>query len=94
MAIEFEWDEAKALSNLEKHGIAFAGAVRVFFDPRRIEFKDARRDYGEERFRTIGCVEGVLVLVVYTLRGGNIRVISARRATRLERSLYGQNPPV
>ncbi|MSO94135.1 MAG: BrnT family toxin [Rhodospirillales bacterium] len=92
--MEFEWDDAKALSNLAKHGIAFAGALKVFFDPRRIEFKDTRRDYGEERFQAIGNVEGVLVQVVYALRGENVRIISARRATRLERSLYGQNSAI
>ena len=59
--MQFEWNEAKAQSNLAKHGIAFEGALKVFFDPRRFESKDIRKDYGEVRFRTVGSVAGVLL---------------------------------
>lgn len=65
-------------------------AVRVFLDPGRIEVYDDREDYGEDRWITIGAVESLLLVVVYTVRGGDeIRLISARKANAQEAEAYG-----
>ncbi len=85
--MQFEWDEEKAAANLKKHGIDFRDAALVFNDPYRIELYDAAHSFEEDRYNTIGMVEDVL-FVVYTERDVNIRIISARIATRQERRLY------
>jgi uncharacterized protein len=82
-----EWDEAKRLANITKHGIDFVAAVKVF-DGSFIETEDRRRDYGEQRYQTFGEVGGRLIQVVYTLRSDRRRIISARRARRNERRAY------
>ena len=82
-----EWDSRKAAANLEKHGIDFADAVAVFLDELAVTIPDDRAD--EERFITLGTdALGRLLVLVYTWRGENIRLISARRATRRERRQY------
>lgn len=95
-SIWFEWDERKSLSNQRKHGIGFEAASRVFLDPLFISIKD-RIQNGEERWRTYGEVDDVLLLMVaHTVREETgrgetievIRMISARRATRKERQRY------
>ncbi len=88
--MEYQWDPEKAASNLEKHGVDFADAVGVFEDEWALTIKDEVVE-GEQRFATLGTdfLERVLV-VVYTHRGGEIRLISARRATRKERRTYEQ----
>lgn len=91
--MQFEWDEAKDLTNQHKHGINFELASLVFFDPLRIERYDGRENYGEDRWITIGLVEPALLYVVYTLRGDDdeiIRLISARKANAQERRSYYQ----
>lgn len=91
--MQFEWDEAKDLSNQHKHGINFELASLVFFDPLRIERYDGREGYGEDRWITIGLIEPALLYVVYTLRGEDdqiIRLISARKANAQERNTYYQ----
>jgi uncharacterized DUF497 family protein len=90
--MDFEWDEAKNRRNLAKHGISFEEAARVLAVPRLREVDD-RRTYGETRFRAYGMVEGRLLCVVYTLRGDRVRIISARRASRVERRTYRQAQP-
>lgn len=85
------WDKNKNLSNQRKHGVSFELAARVFLDPDRIEMYDDRKDYGEDRWITIGAAESALLVVVYTLRdaGGEIiRLISARKANGQERETY------
>jgi len=84
---DFEWDEAKRLSNILKHGIDFADAIEVFTND-FTEEEDRRRDYGEPRFTTTGEAGGRLLRVAYTWRGGRCRIISARRARRDERRAY------
>lgn len=86
--MELEWDERKRRSNLTKHGVDFADAVQVFADRRAIVVPDARRDYGELRFRAIGSVAGFVLAVVFTDRAERRRIISARRASRRERQAY------
>jgi len=83
----YQWDNDKATANLRKHGIDFADAVSVFSDELAITIPDERFD--EERFITVGMDAFSRVLVVvYTWRGNEIRLISARKATRPERKQY------
>lgn len=74
------WDPAKNRSNQRKHGISFEDAKAVFQDPDRIDDFDDR-EYDEERWIVIGLVSSVIIHVIYTIRGGGIRLISARKAT-------------
>lgn len=69
--------------------MSFEAAARVFDGP-TIQALDAREDYGEERFIAIGAVDNRAVVVTYTLRGKNVRLISARKATRPEAEEYYQ----
>jgi uncharacterized DUF497 family protein len=85
--LTFEWDEDKNKINLEKHGIDFETAILVFNDMQRIEIFDLEHSVEEDRYNTIGMVYDVL-FVVYTERKDNIRLISARLATKTERSIY------
>lgn len=92
--ISFEWDTAKAASNLEKHKVSFEFAATVFRDPSRVVKFDREKD-GELRWHVIGRVAGnLLLLVAFTLRDDGksrtIRIISARAANRRERQLYGE----
>lgn len=86
----FEWDEEKEKANIRKHGIDFATAARVFNDENRIDLYDEGHSEGEDRFITIGLINGTayVVFVVYTERGEAIRLISARKATSSERRMY------
>lgn len=86
----FEWDDNKERINIEKHGIDFSTAARVFQDERRLEFFDEFHSESEERYITIGQINGVtlIIMVVYTERKEAIRLISARKATKQERRLY------
>jgi uncharacterized DUF497 family protein len=83
----YQWNPEKATAKLRKHGIDFADAVSVFSDDLAITIPDERFD--EERLVTIG-MDGLarVLVVVYTLRGDEIRLISARKATRQEREQY------
>lgn len=83
----FEWDENKNIINKQKHKISFETAAYVFEDPQYIEIYDFEHSDGEERYIAIGKVGDVL-FVVFTERGESIRLISARLATEVERSLY------
>ena len=93
--IRFEWDEAKAKSNLRKHGVRFEDAMLVFADPFALVEQD--RSAGTElRWQTLGLVgDIVLLLVAHTVRDEDqdeiIRIISARKAVRKERKRYDQN---
>lgn len=91
VGMQFEWDEMKNKLNIVKHGIDFAGAALIFLDYDRIELIDNRKNYGEERYQTIGIVNGLILHVVYTMRKKNYRIISARRATKNERETYLHN---
>ena len=84
----FEWDERKRRSNLRKHGIDFRRIVAAFKSERRVVFEDDRNDYGEERLIMLCPVNGILLHVAFTIRGGAIRIISARRANRREQRTY------
>ena len=86
----FEWDDRKRRATLAAHGRPdFMVAIRLFDGP-VLEARDGRKDYGEERWRAIGEVDGRCLVVVYTRRGGNRRIISARRANRKEAASFKQ----
>ncbi|MFH1700377.1 MAG: BrnT family toxin [Candidatus Zixiibacteriota bacterium] len=83
----FEWDKSKAIENQSKHGISFADTFGVFEDPNAVTLEDFQR--GEQRYVTIGMdAFGRILVVVYTWRGDNIRIISARKAVRYEVRQY------
>ena len=86
--MRYDWDPAKAAANIEKHGIDFRGAIRIFDGP-VVEWIDDRFEYGEERWIAIGLVDQTEVVVVYTeTNEDRRRIASARRATPSERRLY------
>ena len=89
MALEFEWDSAKADANLKEHGVSFDEATTVFRDALSITISDPNHSGSEVRFIDIGMSHRMQLLVVsYTERQDGIRIISARRATRAERKSY------
>ncbi|SMC81598.1 hypothetical protein SAMN06297251_10928 [Fulvimarina manganoxydans] len=92
MEQEFEWDDAKEALNRSKHGIGFDLAMRLFLDADRVTKLDQQNAYGEERFVTAGLIEHRLFVVVYTMRGRTIRIISARKANERERRRHGDRP--
>ncbi len=84
----FQYDQNKAAGNLQKHGVSFSEAEGVFSDPLAIHFEDVSAS-GEARFVTIGMSFAFAILVVvYTFRDDDIRLISARRASKSEGKAY------
>jgi uncharacterized protein len=97
MHLRFEWDEAKNRRNRLKHRISFETAKSVFDDPSHVSLLE-RIDEAEERWQTLGTVEGaVVVLVVHTYREADgaevVRIRSARKATPTERRWYEKSGP-
>lgn len=91
--MQFEWDTDKNRINQSRHGVSFEVAMQIFNDPNIISLIDHRFDYSEERWISLGSVQGLTVLVVAHLvkEGKNeetIRIISARRANRRQRDAY------
>jgi uncharacterized DUF497 family protein len=84
----FEWDENKRRSNVIKHGIDFADAKDVFYDPAAYT-SISPHSIRERRYITVGSMRGALIAVIFTPRGQAIRIISARAARRVERQTYG-----
>lgn len=88
---KFEWDDQKAASNLQKHGVSFDEAVSIFADGLALTFADTDHYESENRSRTYGLSnKGRLLVVVHTERRNNVRIISARKATRYEKGIYEQ----
>jgi len=86
---QFQWDPDKAASNAQKHGVAFEEARTIFDDLRSLTAYDPDHSDAEDRFITLGLSDlGRVLLVVHADRGEAIRLISARLATRRERSIY------
>lgn len=85
----FEWDEGKRSANLEKHGIDFADAVEVFDDTRHFTYASPVAS-AERRYVSVGTVRGCPIAVISTLRGNNLRIISARIARKSERDRYAK----
>jgi len=92
--LQFEWDSAKAVENLAKHGVSFQEAATVFRDPLSATGADPDHSIGEERFITFGVstsgvsTSGRLLVVAHTEDGDTIRIITARPATAAERKIY------
>ena len=90
MSLTFEWDSREARSNLAKHDVAFDEASTIFGDPLSLSVSDSDHSLVEERYVTMGrAFNNKLLIVVHTDRGNNIRIISARHASRRERKFYG-----
>jgi uncharacterized protein len=89
MNAEFEWEPEKAESNLQKHGVSFAEAATVFFDPLSMTVADPLHSVSEKRFVITGLsYQHRHLVVVHSDRDDRIRLISARLATPTERKKY------
>jgi uncharacterized DUF497 family protein len=87
--MEFEWDPPKAVANVRKHGVTFDEAATVFLDELAASGADPDHSVGEARYITFGTSSlGQLLAVSHTYRSGAIRIISARKLTRIERRIY------
>jgi uncharacterized DUF497 family protein len=94
VALSFEWDPRKAASNLTKHAVSFEEAATVFGDPLGRITDDPRHSVDEERCVILGVsVPRRLLAVMFVERGESVRIISARRATPLERKGYEEKRP-
>jgi uncharacterized DUF497 family protein len=93
MGIRVSWDPAKSSANLPKHGTAFAEAVGAFGDPLSLTRADPDHSAFELRYILIGTTpRGRLIVIAHADRGDEIRIISARPATRRERHAYEEEP--
>jgi uncharacterized DUF497 family protein len=89
MGISFEWDRRKAAANRRKHGVSFEEAIPVFGDPLARIFDDPEHSASDPRELIVGhCARRVLLVVCFVQRGDQVRIFSARRATRQERRDY------
>ncbi len=89
MELVFEWDEAKDISNQDKHGVSFVEASEAFLDPFNLTIADPDHSIEEERFLLLGFARGKILVVSFTERKDAIRIISCRKANSKERELYG-----
>jgi uncharacterized DUF497 family protein len=89
--MDFEWDLAKSNACQRSRNFDFAYVISVFLDTTLLIEHDQRWDYGEERFRALGVIEGKVYMVVFTKRNKAIRIISARRANSREVKRYEKN---
>jgi len=90
-SLRFSWDNQKDKSNKKKHGISFKEAQTIFFDEKAVEFFDPDHSESENRFIMLGLSYRLRVLVVcHCLRKSEseVRIISARRATKKEQKVY------
>jgi uncharacterized protein len=90
--MDFEWDDKKRKSNIEKHGIDFIN-VPMIFDRYTLTVEDDRYIYGEGRFITFGILEGRVVVLIHTENEDTIRIISIRKATKYEEKTYFSQIP-
>ncbi len=87
--MKFEWDMQKASVNLRKHKVSFEEAATALDDPMSVTGADPDHSTTEDRYVTFGVSErGRLIVVAYTDKGENIRIISARTASKGERKIY------
>lgn len=89
--IKFEWDSTKALANKKKHGVSFEEAGSVFYDEFAVQFYDDENSESEDRFLMLGFSGEARILIVCHCereQGKTIRIISARKATKLESKYY------
>lgn len=95
MLSRFRWNEAKAASNWRKHGVRFDDAATVFFDPFHLSIIDREHSDDEDRFVAVGAATtGSVLTVCYAVRDDEVRIISARYATRTERRRYMDNDQI
>ncbi|MDP1680602.1 MAG: BrnT family toxin [Burkholderiales bacterium] len=98
IVFDFEWNSAKALFNVGKHGVTLDQGATVFLDPLALTVYDATHSQDEERWLTVGLDEGGKLLVVaHTYKmtrpdNARVRLISARLATKRERQFYENEP--
>ena len=84
------WDDDKRRTNIQKHGFDFADAATLL-DSLTYTFEDARFAYGERRFITMGMLHETVVVIAHTETARQIRIISMRKATKHEQTLYFEN---
>jgi uncharacterized protein len=90
--LRFEWDPNKAKQNLEMHGVSFDEASTAFRDALSLAIYDPLHSEEEDRLVLIGnSHKDRLLVVVHTERGDNLRLISARKASKKERTQYEEN---
>ncbi len=87
--MRYIWDEAKRKANLNKHGLDFVDAEKVFAGPMAV-FEDIRENYDEQRMIGIGSLDCLVVLIVHVEQNETIRIISMRKADRDETNLFYQ----
>ena len=91
--MHFDWDKNKAAANLKKHNVSFPEAVTAFYDENAIVIADPDHSIDEERFILLGMSRDLKVLIVshcYRENDEVIRLISARKANKLEQKQYGE----
>ena len=88
--MRFTWTESKRQLNLRQHGLDFVDAPRVFDGP-TYTYEDDRFDYSEQRFVTLGLLKDVVVSLVHTETPRLIRIISFRKATKHEQTIFFKN---
>ena len=92
MSVKFEWDRRKSTFNLSKHGVSFQEALTVFGDPLARIFDDEEHSIEEQREIIIGhSAKQRLLVVCFTAQDESVRIFSARKVTRKERSEYEEN---
>jgi uncharacterized protein len=85
--LTIEFDRAKNIANVAKHGVDMAAAAEFDFET-AVTWTDTRKSYGEMRTIAVGFIAYRLHVLVFTMRGRNLRVISLRKANRKERAAY------
>lgn len=90
--LSFEWNHEKAVGNIQKHGISFDEACTVFSDTLSLTIHDPLHSSEEDRFTIVGVsVNNRILTIIHTYRKSNIRIITARKATKKERLYYENN---
>ncbi len=87
--MHIEWDEQKRALNRAKHGLDFDDVRHILSQPMLV-VEDDRKDYGEQRFRGIGQLQDIVVLIAFTLRPDALRIISMRPANKKEKIAYAR----
>lgn len=90
--MRFEWNSTKSDVNKKKHGVSFDEAIEVFADPNAVEVYDENHSEEEDRYKVIGMLQNrvIVISLIFTERGETIRIISARKADKEEKDVYGQ----
>ena len=87
--MEIEFDPFKRTMTLADRGLDMARAGEIF-EANHLTIQDERKDYGEDRFISIGLIDGRMVVIAWTHRGEAIRIISMRKANDREQEKYGE----